>query len=66
MDPEFGSGLHASTIAGARERATQLGVATERQVDDLTLSLRAAEPDEHEWVLSPFFLDPTLSKPMTA
>jgi hypothetical protein len=66
MHPELGFELHTSTIAAARERAIQSGVATERQIDDLMLSLRTAKRDEHEWVSSPFFLDLTLRKPMTA
>jgi hypothetical protein len=63
LDPELGFELHATTIAAARERATQSGVATEREIDDLILSLRAAKADRHEWVTSPFFLDLTLRKP---
>jgi hypothetical protein len=65
MDPGVGFEIHASTIAAARERATQSGVATQREIDELILSLRAAKPDEHQWVSSPFFLDLTLRKPMT-
>jgi SAM-dependent methyltransferase len=64
MDPELGFELHASTVAAARERATQAGVATESQIDDLILGLRAAKADGHEWVTSPFFLDLTLRKPI--
>jgi SAM-dependent methyltransferase len=63
LAPEVGFDLHATTIAAARERAISSGVATEREVDDLILSLRAAKPDQHEWVTSPFFLDLTLRKP---
>jgi SAM-dependent methyltransferase len=59
LDPEVGFELHASTVAAARERAIQSGVATESQLDELMLSLRAAKR-EHEWVTSPFFLDVTL------
>jgi SAM-dependent methyltransferase len=64
LDPEVGFELHAGTVAAARERAIQSGVATESQLDELMLSLRAAKR-EHEWVTSPFFLDVTLRKPMT-
>jgi SAM-dependent methyltransferase len=64
LDPEVGFELHASTVAAAAERAIQSGVATERQLDDLMLSLRAAKR-EHEWVTSPFCLDLTLRKPMS-
>lgn len=65
MDPEMGFELHASTVAATRERAIQSGVATEGQLEDLMVSLRAAKRD-HEWVTSPFCLDLTLRKPMTA
>ena len=65
LDPEVGFELHASTVAAVRERAIQSGVATERQVEDLMVSLRAAKR-EREWVTSPFYLDLTLRKPMTA
>jgi SAM-dependent methyltransferase len=64
VDPEVGFEIHANTLAAARERATQSGVATEREIDDLIRSLRAAKSDAHEWVSSPFFLDLTLRKPM--
>jgi hypothetical protein len=53
----------ASTVAAARDRATQLGVATERQIGDLILRLRGAKDDVREWVSSPFFLDVTLRRP---
>jgi SAM-dependent methyltransferase len=65
MDPEVGFEIHANTIAAARERAAQAGVATEREIDDLMLSIRNTKPAEHEWVTSPFFLDLTLRKPVT-
>jgi SAM-dependent methyltransferase len=65
MVPEVGFEIHSSTVAAARERAVQAGVATEREIDDLILSIRSAKPAEHEWVTSPFFLDLTLRKPVT-
>jgi SAM-dependent methyltransferase len=66
MDPEVGFEIHANTIAAARDRAIQAGVASEREIDDLILGIRDATPVEHEWVSSPFFLDLTLRKPATA
>jgi SAM-dependent methyltransferase len=65
-DPELGFELHAGTIAAARERAVRSGVATEQQIDDLVGSLHAARGGEYGWVSSPFFLDLTLRKPITA
>jgi len=65
-DPALGFELHAATIAAARERAVRAGVATEQRIDELVGSLRAAKSGEYGWVSSPFFLDLTLRKPMTA
>jgi SAM-dependent methyltransferase len=65
-DPEVGFELHAATIAAARERAIRSGVATEQQIDDLVGTLRAAKGGEYGWVSTPFFLDLTLRKPMSA
>jgi SAM-dependent methyltransferase len=62
MDPEVGFDIHATTLAAARDRAIRAGVATEREINDLVLSLRSAKPEEHQWVSSPFFLDLTLRK----
>jgi SAM-dependent methyltransferase len=61
-DPELGFGLHAGTMAAARERAIALGIAAEK-IDDLVLNLRAAKDDGYEWVSSPFFLDLALRRP---
>src|SRR5215831_11973558 len=66
IDPELGFGLHASTLAAARERAVASGVAAGKQIDDLVSELRAAKGADYEWVSSPFFLDLTLRKPVTA
>jgi len=66
LDPELGFDLHASTLASARERAVASGVAAGKQIDDLVSDLRAAKGADYEWVSSPFFLDLTLRKPVTA
>jgi len=66
MDPALGFDLHASTMAAARDRATQSGVASEQEVDELVGTLRAAGGGEYGWVASPFFLDLLLRKPLTA
>jgi hypothetical protein len=63
MDPELGLEIHAGTIAAARERAIRSGLATEKEIDELVRSLRAAKGGEYAWVASPFFLDLTLRKP---
>jgi SAM-dependent methyltransferase len=65
LDPELGFELHASTLAAARERAAQLGIATGR-IDDLVGNIRAAKDGNYEWVSSPFFLDLTLRKATSA
>jgi hypothetical protein len=64
-DPELVFEIHAATLAAARERGTQLGIAAER-VDDLARNIRAAKDGGYEWVSSPFFLDLTLRKPDAA
>jgi len=64
-DPELVFEIHAATLAAARERGTQLGIAAKR-VDDLARDIRAAKDGGYEWVSSPFFLDLTLRKPNAA
>jgi SAM-dependent methyltransferase len=66
LDPALGFELHASTLAAARERAVQSGIATEKQVDDLVRALRTAAGEAYEWVTGPFFLDLTFRKPLRA
>ena len=66
MDPELGFDLHAGTLLAARERAVASGIATGQQIDDLVDDLRAAKNGGYEWVSTPFFLDLTLRKPVTA
>jgi SAM-dependent methyltransferase len=65
MGPHVGFELHASTVAAARDRAVRAGAATEQEIDELILGLRAAR-DGCEWVSSPFFMDLTLHKPISA
>ena len=65
LDPELGFELHAATLAAARERAAQSGIAAGK-IDDLLLSLRAAKSGPYQWVSSPFYLDLALRKPTVA
>jgi ubiquinone/menaquinone biosynthesis C-methylase UbiE len=62
LKPEIGFDLHAASMAAARGRAEGTGVPVER-VDEIVASLRAADPGDYDWVLSPFFLDLRLRKP---
>jgi len=64
-DPELVFEIHAGTLAAARERGTQLGIAAER-IDNLARDIQAAKGSGYEWVSSPFFLDLTLRKPAAA
>ncbi len=64
-DPELVFEIHAATLAAARERGTQLGIAAER-IDNLARDIQAAKGSGYEWVSTPFFLDLTLRKPATA
>ena len=66
MDQALGFELHASTLAAARERAVGSGVASEQDIDDLVLRLRAAKDADYEWVSFPFMVDLTLRKPLAA
>jgi ubiquinone/menaquinone biosynthesis C-methylase UbiE len=65
QDPELGFEIHAGTLAAARERAVQAGIAAE-MVDDVVARLRAAKAGGYEWVTSPFLLDLVLRKPKAA
>lgn len=64
-DPELVFGIHAGTLAAARERGIELGIEAAR-IDDLARDIEAAKASEYEWVSSPFFLDLTLRKPTAA
>ncbi len=61
-EPELGFGLHAASMAAARERATSAEV-TER-IDEFVAAIRGANPADYSWVASPFFLNLTLRKPV--
>ena len=66
VDPELGFDLHAATLLAARERAVASGIATGQQIDDLVSDMRAAKGGGYEWVSTPFMLDLTFRKPLTA
>jgi hypothetical protein len=61
-EPEIGFDLHASTIAAAKERAVNAGIAA-RRIDELVAELRAGRAGGYDWVTSPFHLDLALRKP---
>jgi hypothetical protein len=64
LQPEVGFELHASTLAAVRDRATELGVASVRDIDRLIASLQgAAEAQPTAWVTTPTYLDLVLRKP---
>jgi SAM-dependent methyltransferase len=58
--PELGFDVHASTIAAAKSRAIQSGVASAEEIDALERALRAAKDGGYDWVTTPFFLALTL------
>jgi ubiquinone/menaquinone biosynthesis C-methylase UbiE len=66
IGPELGFDLHAATLLAARERAIASGVADAQQIDNLVSDLRAAKDGGYQWVSTPFVLDLTLRKPVTA
>jgi SAM-dependent methyltransferase len=63
LEPDRGFGLHAATLAAIRDRALQLGAATEGEIDDTLALLSAAKSGGYQWVSTPFFLDLALRKP---
>jgi ubiquinone/menaquinone biosynthesis C-methylase UbiE len=62
QDPAIGFEIHAGSLAAARERAIEAGIAGE-MIDDVVAILRAAKAGGYEWVTSPFLLDLVLRKP---
>jgi SAM-dependent methyltransferase len=66
VDPELGFDLHAATLLAARERAVASGIASGQQIDDLVSDMRAAKGGGYEWVSTPFMLDLTFRKPLSA
>ena len=60
IPPELGFDVHASTIAAAKSRAIQSGVASGDEIDALERALRAAKDGGYDWVTTPFFLALTL------
>jgi ubiquinone/menaquinone biosynthesis C-methylase UbiE len=66
IGPELGFDLHAATLLAARERAIAAGVADAQQIDTLVSDLRAAKDGGYQWVSTPFVMDLTLRKPVTA
>jgi SAM-dependent methyltransferase len=60
VSPELGFDLHASSIAAAKSRAVQSGVASGDEIDALERALRAAKHGGFEWVSTPFYLAVTL------
>jgi SAM-dependent methyltransferase len=61
-DSERAFEIYAVTLAAARERGIQLGIAADK-IDGLVRDLRAAKGGGHEWVSSAFYLDLALRKP---
>ncbi len=60
VEPALGFDLHASTIAAAKSRVIQSGVASGDEVDVLERALRAAKDGGYDWVTTPFLLALTL------
>jgi SAM-dependent methyltransferase len=63
MEPAVAFELHASTLAAARSRAIDAGVASACEIDELIQALRTAKSSDYGWVTSPFFLDHAFRKP---
>jgi hypothetical protein len=60
VPPALGFDLHASTIAAAKSRVIQSGVASGDEIDALERALRAAQDGGYDWVTTPFYLALTI------
>jgi SAM-dependent methyltransferase len=60
VEPALGFDLHASTVAAAKSRAVESGVASGEEIDALERALRAAKDGGYDWVTTPFMLALTL------
>jgi SAM-dependent methyltransferase len=60
VPPAVGFDLHAGTIAAAKSRAIQSGVASGDELDALERALRTAKDGGYDWVSTPFYLALTL------
>jgi SAM-dependent methyltransferase len=60
VEPALGFDLHASTVAAAKSRAIESGVASGEEIDALERALRAARDGGYDWVTTPFMLALTL------
>jgi SAM-dependent methyltransferase len=63
MDSELGFGLHAATVAAAKDRAVASSVVTEEEVDRMTAALRSAAAGGYSWVSTPTYLELTFRLP---
>jgi SAM-dependent methyltransferase len=63
LAPAVGFDLHASTIAAAKSRVIESGVASADEIDALEHTLRAAKDGGYAWVTTPFLLAVTLRTP---
>jgi SAM-dependent methyltransferase len=63
VEPALGFDLHASTVAAAKSRAVESGVARGDEIDALERALRAAKDGGYDWVTAPFMLALVLRKP---
>jgi SAM-dependent methyltransferase len=62
ITPDEGFDLHAGTLAAIGQRATQSGVATAQQIDELLAAMTTAKDGSYQWVSSPYYLDLALRK----
>ena len=63
--PEVGLQITAANMAAVRDRALELGAASESQFDDITAGLTEAlsRKDTYQWIAAPLVFDLALRKP---
>ena len=63
--PEMGLQIAAANMAAVRDRALELGAASESQFDDITAGLTEAlsRKDTYQWIAAPLVFDLALRKP---
>jgi ubiquinone/menaquinone biosynthesis C-methylase UbiE len=61
-DPSVGFTIHAGAVSALRDRLTETGVTTGREIDDMEATLEEAASRDSGWVSTPFMLDLALRR----
>jgi ubiquinone/menaquinone biosynthesis C-methylase UbiE len=63
LPANIGLEIAIANMSVVRERALQMGVATDQDIEDILTSLRAAERGHYEWIRAPLVFDLAFRKP---